>query len=54
MGPIDLNFLRRATPQRTKDNLNPRVIPQDTYTYKDLKFDLKMGNLVGNKPTEYF
>ena len=52
MGPIDLDFLRGATPQRTKDNLNPRVIREDTYTYKDLSFDLKLGKLVGNRPTD--
>ena len=40
MSSINLTEFGTSSPQVTKDNLRPRVLSEDVYKYKDIKFDL--------------
>lgn len=54
MASIKLDKLGITTPHSTDDNVNPTVVPEELYTYKDIKLDIEIGssnvNLPANQP----
>ena len=52
MASVKIDFVERAIPQTTIDTPIVRVVPEDTYIYKDLKLDLQLGQLYGNTPAD--
>ena len=50
MASVNIDFVKRVIPQSTPDNPAPRVTPEDTYIFKDIKLDLELGELYGNAP----
>ena len=52
--PIRLTNLEQIPPQRTVDNKKPAISPEDTFLYKDVAFDLKLGDIYGNIPVNRY
>lgn len=42
---IDLTLLEKRPPVATRGEPNPRVVDEDRFTYRDIRFDLELGKL---------
>ena len=52
MSSVNIDFIKRSIPQITEGSPSVRVVPEDSYTFKDIKLDLELGELYGNAPTD--
>ena len=43
MASINLDVLKGRNPHTTEDHVNPTIVPEDEFTYKDLKLDIEVG-----------
>ena len=51
MASIDLNYLKKSTPDATRSNITPRSNDTYTYLYKDIKLDIQIAHVEGNIPS---
>ena len=51
MASIDFNYLRKASPEATSSNNDPKSADTDTYMYKDIKLDIQTDHVTGNVPS---
>ena len=52
MSSVNIDFIKRSIPQITEGSPSVRVVPEDSYTFKDIKLDLELGQLYGNAPVD--
>ena len=52
MGAIDIKLIREVKPHSVDNDLDPNIVVEDEYLYKDIKLDLDVGSVVGNLPAD--
>ena len=52
MSSVNIDFIKQSIPQITEGSPSVRVVPEDSYTFKDIKLDLELGQLYGNAPVD--